>query len=74
MIVAFVRAWIRESNGADETCQVCTSHTLHRAPNLFQHPLLIALDQLIEQPGHGLDRLAPACGAVFRAARKALMG
>ena len=55
MIMAFVRAWIRECSGADETCQVCTSHTLHRFPHILQHPLLIALDQFIEQPQHGLD-------------------
>ena len=28
---------------------------LHRIPHLFQNSFLIALDQLIEQPQHGLD-------------------
>ncbi|MDO8753874.1 MAG: hypothetical protein Q7J80_08265, partial [Anaerolineales bacterium] len=40
---------------------------LHRFPHILQHPLLIAFDQFIEQPQHGLDRFAPACGAIFRA-------
>jgi hypothetical protein len=68
-----VICWFRYDGGGVvlqrriETRRLLNQRSLYYLSHPLQGTLPIAFDQFIEQPQQGLDRFAPACGAIPRA-------